>query len=264
MIVAGSTWNAKLLQAHGLLNVRTVLQGVDPTLFHPARRQGLFPDRFLVFSGGKLERRKGQDIVLAGFRQFASRHPEALLVTAWHSPFPSEARSLDVGRVVSPVVSGEGGRLDPAAWAVANGIRAEQVLDLGAAPNATMPAILREMDAAVFPNRGEGGTNLVAMEAMACGVPTVLSRNTGHLDLIEDGNCYTLDDQGVLSGLEGPFCGVPGWGESDPAELAEALERIYRVRKGAELVGARGAETLRRLSWASAATQLKDILLEFG
>ena len=64
--------------------------------------------------------------------------------------------------------------------------RNNQVLDLGRVPNAGMPRILRECDVAVFPNRAEGGTNLVAMKCMACGVPTILSANTGHLDLIRD------------------------------------------------------------------------------
>lgn len=38
---------------------------------------------------------------------------------------------------------------------------------------------LAEADVALFPNRGEGGTNLMAMQAMASGVPTVLSANSG-------------------------------------------------------------------------------------
>jgi glycosyltransferase involved in cell wall biosynthesis len=50
-----------------------------------------------------------------------------------------------------------------------------------------MPSVLQEMNVAVFPNRAEGGTNLVAMECMACGLPVILSGNTGHLDLIENG-----------------------------------------------------------------------------
>jgi hypothetical protein len=44
-----------------------------------------------------------------------------------------------------------------------------------------MPQILREIDVAVVPNRFEGGTNLVAMECMACGMPVILSANTGYL-----------------------------------------------------------------------------------
>ena len=37
-------------------------------------------------------------------------------------------------------------------------------------PQSDFAALFRRVDAAVFTNRAEGGTNLVAMEAMAAGV----------------------------------------------------------------------------------------------
>lgn len=265
LIVAGSTWNAEVLRAHGLGHVKTVLQGVDPTLFHPAPRLGRHADRFLVFSGGKLERRKGQDIVVAAFRKFAERRPDALLVTAWHSPWPAAARSLDESGLAAPVAFvGEGRRLDVGAWLAASGLKPENVLDLGPIPNAQLPQVLREMDVAVFPNRCEGGTNLVAMECMACGVPAILSRNTGHLDLIEDDNAYVLEQQGALAAGEGPFGGVAGWGESDVDEVVEMLERAYAHRDEARARGARGAATLARLSWARTAAEMKPLVLNAG
>jgi glycosyltransferase involved in cell wall biosynthesis len=258
LIVTGSTWNQRVLEAHGLTRVRTVLQGVDDTLFHPAPRAGVMGDRFAVFSGGKLERRKGQDIVVAAFRRFARRRPDALLVTAWRSPWPKVARTADISGLAAPVTFDADGGLDVVGWAAANGVGADQVLDLGAVPNAQLPTVLREMDVAVFPNRCEGGTNLVAMEAMACGVPTVLSRNTGHLDLIAEDNCYVLERQAEGTGEE------TGWGESDVDELVAALERAYVERDAARRLGLRGAETVRRLSWSQTARQMKAIVLSAG
>ncbi|MFC3070337.1 glycosyltransferase family 4 protein [Phenylobacterium soli] len=256
-IVAGSTWNEELLRAHGLEKITTVLQGVDPALFHPAPRRGFLSDRFLVFSGGKLERRKGQDIALAAFKIFAERHPDALLVTAWHSPFPHVARTVDASGLAAPVRFRPDGAVDAFGWAVANGVRENQILDIGLVPNAAMPQILREMDVALFPNRCEGGTNLVAMEAMACGVPAILSRNTGHLDLIEEGNCYVLERQGPVKGegVERPE--LSGWRESDVDEAVEALEAAYQDREEARRRGLAGAATLSRLTWAATAQGVK-------
>jgi glycosyltransferase involved in cell wall biosynthesis len=52
--------------------------------------------RFVVFSGGKLERRKGQDILMAAFKQFRDRHPraDALLVVAWHNYWPEYMKDI--------------------------------------------------------------------------------------------------------------------------------------------------------------------------
>lgn len=261
-IVTGSSWNESILRGLGIDRVTTVLQGIDPTLFHPAPRSGLFADTFLVFSGGKLEFRKGQDLVLAAFREFARNHPDAVLVTAWHSPWPQAARSLDASGHAGPVPMNPEGRVDVGRWALQNGIPAGQFLDLGSIPNAQLPPILREIDVAVFPNRGEGGTNLVAMECMACGVPTILSANTGHLDIADPDYCFPLLTQGTVSpgGQSGPA--ISGWGESSVDEIVEHLERIHSDRKEAARRGAAAASRLADLTWRHTAQALKRVVLD--
>lgn len=255
-ILAGSTFVQQVLQGAGIACARAVLQGVDPTHFHPAPRSGWFRDRFVVFSGGKPEYRKGQDLVLLAFRAFAQRHPEALLLTSWHSPWPESARSLSANPQIAPASFLEDGRFDVVTWATTNGVAADQIVDLGHVPNADMARILREADVGLFPNRGEGGTNLVAMECMACGVPTILSANTGHLDLIGDGNCRPLTRQNPVSAN----FGAQGWGESDVEEILEALEEVWRDRDAAQRVGLRGAAFMENLTWRRYAQEIGEVV----
>jgi glycosyltransferase involved in cell wall biosynthesis len=262
LVITGSSWNEQLLRAYGVEPVRTVLQGVDPSHFHIGPKLGLMPDRFLIFSGGKAEIRKGQDLVLAAFTIFAARHPEAVLVTAWHSPWPRLARTLDRTGKTAPVAFNKDGAVDVHAWARANGVPSSQILDLGNVPNALMPSVLREMNVAVFPNRAEGGTNLVAMECMACGLPVILSRNTGHLDLIEDDNCYALEHQQPVPGAFAGVGGVSGWGESDVDELVTRLEQVFSDHAEAARRGALAANTVSKLSWAATAAGVKTLVLD--
>jgi len=238
-----------------------VLQGIDPTLFHPAPRAGHMGERFCVFSGGKLEYRKGQDIAVAAFARFARRHPDALLVSAWHNPWPELVKSLADSRVTASVPFTADGRPDVQLWTRAAGIPPHQFLDLGAVPNAAMPTILREMDVAVFPNRCEGGTNLVAMECMACGIPTILSDNTGHKDLIAADNCYVLSRQSAII-LDDR--GTQGWGESDVDEIVESLEAVWQQRDESRRRGAMGAEAMAQLSWRRQIGRLHDVLQLYG
>lgn len=253
LIVTGSTWNEAVLRDQGVTAVKTVLQGIDPGLFHPAPRLGAMPGRFLVFSGGKLEARKGQDIVLAAFKRFVERRPDAVLATAWHSPVARAAATVDASGLAAPLPFRADGEPDVRAWAAANGVLQDNFIDLGVLPNALAPQVLREMDVAVFPNRAEGGTNLVAMEAMACGVPAILSANTGHLDLIEGDNAYVLERQAT---------DARGWGESDVDEVVAQLEAAYADREAARARGLRGADTLSRLPWARTAEQMKAVVLQ--
>jgi glycosyltransferase involved in cell wall biosynthesis len=261
LIVTGSTWNEQVLRACGLERVKTVFQGIDPTQFHRAPKLGLMRDRFLIFSGGKVELRKGQDIVLAAFKVFAKRHPEATLVTAWHSPWPQLARSLDQSGIAAPIMFDKDGRVDVRGWVEANDIAPDRVVDLGNVPNISMPSVLREMDAAVFTNRAEGGTNLVAMECMASGIPVILSRNTGHLDLIEEDNCYPLLDQRAVAGRWNSIGDLRCWGESQVDEVVERLEQIFAERVEAERRGRRGAVTMQRFTWADTARAMKQVVL---
>ena len=254
-VIAGSTWNGSVLRNAGLGNVQVVLQGIDPTHFRPAPdRKRLFADRFVVFSGGKLEYRKGQDIVLAAFEVFRRRHPEALLVTLWHNPWPASSQSLRLSpHVDGPPEIGDDGGQRIGAWVTAHGIPPAAFIDLGQVPNSRLAPILHQMDAAVFPNRCEGGTNLVAMECMACGVPTVLSNNTGHGDLIEGDTCYVLDDQGPVPSPDGRF---EGWGESSVEEVVETLERIHADKTEAARRGAAGAQLLATMTWRAQVEKL--------
>jgi glycosyltransferase involved in cell wall biosynthesis len=245
LIVVGSRWNQTVLNAAGIGQTTLVLQGVDPTLFHPAPRDGLFGERFVVFSGGKLERRKGQDIVLRAFRRFAGRHPDALLMTAWGSPWPQGALNINGSSDLVPLQLTPEGRADTLGWTVANGIAPHQVMHFGPLPNARLPRILREADVALFPSRAEGGTNLAAMEAIACGVPTILSANTGHLDLIDVGGCHPLRRQSPSPGAE-----ALGWYDSDIDEIVEALEMVYCDREAARAEGRLSASRMMELSWA--------------
>ena len=233
-IVVHSTYNKQILEIWGFNNVGLAFQGIDPTEMVEATPSGRFGDRFVIFSGGKLEFRKGQDIVLAAFLRFRQRHPEALLVTAWQNAWPDVGMTMaesPLARVAPRVQPDNPNMIDVKHWAYANGADETGFVDLGFLGRSQIPGILADCHAAVFPNRCEGATNLVAMEAMACGVPVILSNNTGHRDLLRDGQCLTLDHQPPVPDRDGSRF---GWGESSVDELVDRLERIHADRAAAK------------------------------
>jgi glycosyltransferase involved in cell wall biosynthesis len=260
VIIAGSTWNAETLRNAGIRNVALVIQGVDPSVFHPAPPSGALAGRFAVFSGGKLEYRKAQDLVLLAFRAFASRHREAVLVTAWHSPWPEAALTLNRNAALAPIRLDGEGKADGASWAAANGLAEDQFIDVGRVPNHLMAPVLREVDVALFPNRCEGGTNLVAMECMASAVPTIVSDNTGHKDLLATGAPCPLYRQKPVAI---PDLGTEGWGESDVDEIVETLEWAWNDREAARRRGAACGAATAAWTWSKYARRLHETLAPF-
>ena len=247
LIVTGSTWNKEILEAHGLTHVVNVFQGIDTGLFRPpptgAKRRRAYPDRFVIFSGGKLEYRKAQDVVMAAFRQFQARRPEALLIFAWGNQWPSIMPTVARSRFVdgAPEIT-DAGEIRIGPWLEANGLPAGSFIDLGMPANRMMPEILASADAALFPNRCEPGTNLVAMETLAAGVPAILAANTGQLDIADPGHCYRLTRQSPVEPYP-PYGGTEGWAEPSAEEAADLLEAVFAGR----------GEALRRGQAAAAA-----------
>ncbi|WP_372400545.1 glycosyltransferase family 4 protein (plasmid) [Azospirillum sp. HJ39] len=261
-IVVHSTYNKQLLEIWGFDNVGLSFQGIDPAEMVEASPSGRFGDRFVVFSGGKLEFRKGQDIVLAAFLRFRQRHPEALLVTAWQNAWPEVGMTMAESPLVPmPPRILPNRMVDVKTWALENGADEEGFLDLGFLGRNQIAGVLADCDAALFPNRCEGATNLVAMEAMACGVPVVLSNNTGHRDLLKSpsqGNdlCLSLDHQVPVDDRDGSRF---GWGESSVDELVEALEQIHSDRSEAKARAARAKAFIRtERTWRAFAESFVD------
>ncbi len=259
VVVAGSRWCEEVLQSYGLRKTRTIIQGVDPAIFHP-RGEGkdYFKDRFVIFSGGKFELRKGQDLVLSAFRHLSQKYDDVLLVISWFNAWPASMKSMSA----SPYIRFEAPNGDYPGFIrrllTANGIAPEKVLSLPPKPNVMMARIYGNTDIGLFPNRCEGGTNLVLMEYMACGKPVIASFNSGHRDILTDENALVVRRMKKMNLLRD---GAPTavWDDPDLDEVVEKLEWAYLNREKLAPIARRAGEDLARLTWTESARQFYDL-----
>jgi glycosyltransferase involved in cell wall biosynthesis len=128
-----------------------------PDVIRPASRHGWFGDRFVVLSCAPLEYANGQDLLIAAFREFHARHPDALLLAVWPDAGPDGlagfARSTHVRGLPVPDRYGD---LDLRPWLVENGLAEDSFIELGTLSEARMAEFLREADVAVSPARADG------------------------------------------------------------------------------------------------------------
>lgn len=179
-IVVASEWNRRIVGDLGY-EATMIPQAVDTVLFNPLiRGGGRRGGKFRVFSGGKCEWRKGQDIVLAAFARFAETHADAVLVAAWDSPWRGLAATFEGHCALGAPPGAHIGLPNFAAWAQKAGIPPHQFEAVPLTPNCKMPDVLSTVDCAVFPSRAEGGANQAAMECIASGVPVIMSPGAGH------------------------------------------------------------------------------------
>jgi glycosyltransferase involved in cell wall biosynthesis len=100
------------------------------------------------------------------------------------------------------------------------------------------------------------------MECLACGIPTILSQNTGHLDLIDPSHCYPLIHQKPVANNQ-QHRGTQGWGESDIDEIVETLEQIYLDRANAKQRGTIAAKFMQQWAWEKQISKFLYKLQEF-
>ncbi|GMI19445.1 hypothetical protein TrCOL_g8290 [Triparma columacea] len=253
VLLAGSEWNKRVLEQAGRgmgveLKVDVFRQGIDKGMWGVGRkhRNGEIVEEgkeFVVFSGGKLEPRKGQDILIAALRIFQAQHSDVRLVFAWQNYWPETMSGIDESGLVEGIPEWDDitGALRIVEWLGKNGIDEDRATDLGRPSQSELAAVLETLvDVAVFTNRCEGGTNLVAMESIGSGVCTILSGNTGHMDVVER-VCLGLGGAGCLV-LEEQTEKGDGWWESNVEEVVRRLEEVYGDREGRMRVGRRGRE----------------------
>ena len=261
LFIAISRWNADYLKSLDVGPVHLCHQGIDTALFNPGPKSGLWNDRFVIFSGGKFEFRKGQDIVLAAYKRFREKHPDALLVACWQNLLPPDGAAFALaGHCAEMPKAAANYGLDLMSWLVRQGLPPGSFIDLPFTHNLLMPSVLRECDVAVFPNRCEGGTNLVAMEAMACGVPTYVAANTGQKDLAEMLGCAAFTAQKPVK-APASMQTVADWGETEVDEVVAAFEQVYARRAEARTKALAIADQIRAWDWAPQNDKLLDVVV---
>lgn len=265
--VAGSNWCEQALRDAGLTNVSTIPQGVDTTQFHPLPRTRDL-DKFVIFSGGKFEYRKGHDIVIKAVATMMERHPGVYLLPLWFNPWPFTMQTMAESRLIRLPAWWPGDMAKEPRWfhevLMRNGIPLDRVIPCTQTPNGIRVAeMMCQTDVGLFPNRAEGGTNLVAQEMIACGKPAILSANTGHLDVIK-----ALGRPGDVPGLlpiekQSPinFQGRGEWQEPDLEETIFLLECAYaQANHYARIAEDQAHRVAAAFSWRTAARQFLEVL----
>ena len=260
IVVAGSTWNEIVLKEHGLNNVTTVIQGIDETIFNPFNnKKRFFTDRFVIFSGGKFEFRKGQDLIIACFKHLQKKYDDVYLVISWFNSWKGSIETMRLSKHIKFNGYNDNYIEFMNRLLNENGIDMKRVLILPPKPNYLMARIYKNTDIGIFPNRCEGGTNLVLMEYMACGKPVIASYSTGHRDILNENNAILLKD---LKKIEIKSNGrlIAIWDDPDLDELIAKIEWAYENRDKIIEKGQYAGEYMKNFTWRRSAEEFVRII----
>ena len=273
-------WHAAKLREAGLSaeRVHTVAQGVDTEHFHPGARKMQLPPPgaqlvfgssrdvfrrtgsdvgeprrpFVFTSVFKWERRKGWDLLLAAYlEEFSASEDVALVLVTqpFHSTddFPGEMRGWAQDR-------GHKKAHEPAVY-----VTGERVSD------ENLPGLYTASGAFVLATRGEGWGRPVG-EAMACGVPAVVTNWSGPSTFVSEVNGFPVEVE-RLSEAEGFDAGLQ-WAEPSVDSLQRRMREAFADRASTRERGSRARKLMEtEYSLAAAAEQvlrrLEEIQLEW-
>lgn len=216
-VLVGSTYAADSFVAEGIARskMRVVPYGVDLLTFTPGTSEPPTQDgRFRVIYAGQLTQRKGISYLLRGYRKFAR----------------SDSQLTLVGSVV-----GSDAPLRP---------YADSFEHVAHQTRPALAAMYRRSDVFVFPTLIEG-MPLVVLEAMACGLPVIVTAN-GPADIVRDG----------IDGFVIP--------ERDSDAVCDRLQRLYRDPELRVEMGRRAAQRAHDFSWSAYALRARSVLSDLA
>ena len=209
--------------------VHVVHPGVDAARFTPAardealRRRLLKDSEVLVLAVGRLQARKGHDLMLRALARLPPGAPRLRYLVVGDGP--ERSRLAQLAREL---------RVD------------DRVEWVGHLAEPDLPAWYASADVFAHPNRVEGtdfeGFGIVFLEAAASALPAIGGNSGGVPEAVEDGRTGLL-----VSG-------------NDPDELAQALAMLAGDEARRRAMGEAGrARAVREFSWDRAARQVAEI-----
>lgn len=211
-----STATLRQVRDHGFKRVRWWRRGIDNDRFRPdlrdpamrARLSGGHPDDFVALYVGRISKEKGVDRLRDPLRDL----PGVRLALVGGGPELEQMRAFYAGA--------------PAAFT--------EFLD-----GDELVSAFASADALVFPSTNET-FGLVALEAMACGVPVIASMTGGLVDILQDGvNALVYDP-------------------NDPRSLADCVRRLQASPELRARLSAGALAHARGRSWQATMDQLID------
>lgn len=232
VLCVSPTWINALQERMGIAG-ELVSNGVDTQRFSPNKcaideqvrtRLGL-NGRPVFLSVGGIEARKNTVRLLAAFAKLKRDLPHAQLLIAGGASFLDHdeyRQEFDQVQKQAGLTVGQGG----------------DVVLAGVLPDQEMPAIYRAADCLIFPSLLEG-FGLAILEAMACGLPTVVSHIPPFTDFLGEHDCCwvnPLDPDSIAKGMIQALM---------PATRTRLLQSARKV--------------VERFDWASSARRHADI-----
>jgi GT2 family glycosyltransferase len=236
-----SEFNAKTFRDSGVTRpIHVIPLGIDPAYFNPHIRSARVSDGYTFLSVFEWSERKAPELLLRAFNEeFSSKEPVVLVCKILNAD-----TSVNVHEEIRRLeLNPEGGQIH---------VSLNHVV-----PSYQLGMLYRSADCFVLTTRGEGW-GMPILEAMACGLPVIVTDWSAQCDFMNAGNAYPLAvDRLVPAVAKCPYYTGLRWAEPSYWDLRRLMRHVYRNAGEARAMGEKAsAEVLSRWTWDNAASKI--------
>lgn len=254
-IIVSSGWAKWIIQRETNLapdEIHIVPLGVDRTIFNDNKnilpinkKQSNKPYKFLII--GKLEIRKGYDVLIECFNDAFETTDNVELQMMWENPHPKIQEQLPEWKIM-----------------VENSKLADKIKLLPyVQTQQEVATVMKEANCGVFPAKAEAW-NLELLEMMSCGKHVITTNFSGHTEFVNEGNAFLIQIDETELAYDGVwFHGdVGNWAkfeEPQKEQLISHMKYVYNNRDDlSDNLG--GIETTKKFSWKNTAEILAKVI----
>ncbi len=259
LILGGSNWCRDKMKERGIVNTEVLIQGINPEIFYPIEEEK-DDELFVIFSGGKFELRKSQDLVLRAVKVLQQKYSDIILINAWYNMWPHTMELVTRSQYINFELKGDRWIDKMNHLYEINGIDRNKILTYEIIQNKDLRDFYKQTDIGLFPNRCEGGTNLVLMEYMACGKPVIVSHTSGHKDIANENNSLLLKDLKEYKIYDNEKRLWADWEEPSLDEIVNQIEYAYHNRSDIKKLGKQAGRDLKQFTWEESSKSLVSII----
>jgi glycosyltransferase involved in cell wall biosynthesis len=201
-------------------------------------------------------------LVLEAVKIMQEKYDNVVLMNAWYNMWPQSMDLFEYSKHIKFERRGNSWQEVMGNIYRLNGIDQNRVITLDLVNNRKLRTLYSKTDIALFPNRCEGGTNLVMMEYMACGKPVIASYTSGHKDVLDDNHALLLKDNKPFKINDANGNLWADWKEPSLDEIVDKLELAYNNRDKIRRLGKNAGEYMKDFTWEKSAEQLVKIISE--
>lgn len=241
-LFVASKWAKEVVLSNQILSdeqIHVVPLGVDTNIFK--YHQVNNTNKCIFLNIGKIEKRKGHDVLIQAFNKAFENSDNVELWMMWDNPFLKEEQKLEWINLYKNSKLGNKIRFIPRVQS-----------------NKEVARIINMSDVGVFPFRAEAW-NLEIIEFLACNKQIIATNYSGPTEFLTNKNANLLSVKSMESAIDNIwFHGSGTWAEIDIDELVDHMRTLHkRKQENGFIINNEGIKTAKEFTWVNTAKTIE-------